>query len=208
LVTISEAETLYSGYGDDQCTTIGVMAVTGGEGPYTYEWSTGETTETISVCPESTQTYSVIITDVNGCEATAETTVEVIDVSCGNNSRFPRVQVCYRGRSLCVPEIAASRLLDRGATLGSCEASTPEDLDITVYPNPFKNRTSINFSEPTAKSYRAYLYNRNGRLVYLTRIPRNPTEKRINVPYLKKGIYFLNIYDRGTKIKSIKVIKN
>ncbi|MDX1651699.1 MAG: choice-of-anchor L domain-containing protein [Brumimicrobium sp.] len=36
---------------------------TGGGGGYTYLWSTGETTQSISVSPNSTQTYSVEVTD-------------------------------------------------------------------------------------------------------------------------------------------------
>lgn len=38
--------------------------VTGGAQPYCYEWNTGATTETISVSPTTTQTYSVTVTDV------------------------------------------------------------------------------------------------------------------------------------------------
>lgn len=36
---------------------------TGGVGPYTYQWSTGETTASIFVSPASTQTYSVTVVD-------------------------------------------------------------------------------------------------------------------------------------------------
>lgn len=40
-----------------------IANATGGVGPYTYLWSTGETTSTISVSPTSTQTYTVSVTD-------------------------------------------------------------------------------------------------------------------------------------------------
>ncbi|TKD63385.1 T9SS type A sorting domain-containing protein [Flavobacterium sp. ASW18X] len=208
VVMVTDKMTLYKGYEENQCATIGVTAVSGGEGPYTYEWSTSETTEMIEACPDSTQTYTVTVTDAKGCETSAEITVEVIDVSCGNNSRRPRVQVCFRGVSLCVPKIVAERLLARGASLGSCDDVPPVELDITVSPNPFTNHTNIHFSVPTTKNYRVIMYNNNGRIVYRTLIPKNTTEKRLTVNYLRKGIYFINIFDRGTKIESIKVIKN
>lgn len=44
--------------------SLEVMAtVTGGAGPYTYLWNTGETTPTISVAPTNTATFTVTVTD-------------------------------------------------------------------------------------------------------------------------------------------------
>lgn len=40
-----------------------IANATGGGGGYTYQWSTGETTESIFVSPGSTQSYSVTVTD-------------------------------------------------------------------------------------------------------------------------------------------------
>ncbi|MFL6248501.1 MAG: beta strand repeat-containing protein [Thermoanaerobaculia bacterium] len=42
-----------------------------------YSWSTGATTQTITVSPASTQTYSVTVTDGNGCTASDSHTVTV-----------------------------------------------------------------------------------------------------------------------------------
>ena len=43
----------------------------GGLEPYTYLWSNSDTTQAISVAPTTTTTYSVTVTDSNGCTATA-----------------------------------------------------------------------------------------------------------------------------------------
>lgn len=58
---------------------FGLLAVSSGGGvaPFTYLWSTGETTETITVTEEGT--YSVTVTDNDGCELEAETTVIFTD---------------------------------------------------------------------------------------------------------------------------------
>jgi len=45
---------------------------------YNYQWSTGATTETLSVAPLTTTTYTVTVTDVNNCEAIDEVTVTII----------------------------------------------------------------------------------------------------------------------------------
>ncbi len=53
---------------------------TGGVGPYTYAWSTGETTSSIYVSPLSTTTYSLTITDnclIQSATASATVTVPV-----------------------------------------------------------------------------------------------------------------------------------
>ncbi len=57
-VTIESGEVLCPG--DD----LEVLAIaSGGVGPYTYQWNTGETTSSIFVSPTTTQTFTVSVTD-------------------------------------------------------------------------------------------------------------------------------------------------
>jgi gliding motility-associated-like protein len=52
------------------CTGTASVAVSGGTGPYTYSWSNGGNTAAISnLCAN---TYTVEVTDVNGCESTEQ----------------------------------------------------------------------------------------------------------------------------------------
>ena len=48
------------------CSPISVTA-SGGTAGYSYSWSTGQTTSSISACPTVTTAYTVFITDNNGC---------------------------------------------------------------------------------------------------------------------------------------------
>ncbi len=49
--------------------------VTGGGMPYTYSWSSGATTSAATVNPATTTTYTLVVTDGNGCSATATVSV-------------------------------------------------------------------------------------------------------------------------------------
>ena len=51
----------------------------GGKAPYSYKWSSGQTTKTINVCPTSDKSYTVTVTDANGCKATDKVDVTVYD---------------------------------------------------------------------------------------------------------------------------------
>jgi len=53
-------------------------SVSSGTPSYTYNWSQGGTSNNITVNPTDTTTYTLIVTDVNNCKDTAETSVNVL----------------------------------------------------------------------------------------------------------------------------------
>ena len=66
--------------------TVTVL-VTGGVGPYTYQWNTGATTATLNNLPGGI--YSVTVTDANNCEVSCSRTVfepTALTVSCTSES--------------------------------------------------------------------------------------------------------------------------
>lgn len=67
-LAVAMSGTTESGVGmmDGSATATG----SGGTAPYTYLWSTGETTQTISGLTKAT--YMVVITDANGCQKTGQ----------------------------------------------------------------------------------------------------------------------------------------
>lgn len=73
IATTSESDSAATGVGSATAT------VTGGVAPYTYNWDNGATTETAFNLMEGT--YSVTVTDANGCTQVASVVVENIGVS-------------------------------------------------------------------------------------------------------------------------------
>jgi hypothetical protein len=82
-VSLTQPPALTVSLGPDQaytytCTCANLQAtVSGGSScsPYTYQWSTGATSSSISACPSATTTYTVIVTDANGCTASDDAVV-------------------------------------------------------------------------------------------------------------------------------------
>lgn len=69
-------------HGDTVCPNVPVYlnsGVFGGTAPYTFAWSSGQTTQQVYLNPPPTQntTYTLVITDANGCQSTSTAFVEV-----------------------------------------------------------------------------------------------------------------------------------
>src|SRR5215218_10894124 len=64
------ANTVYPAYAPAASLTLQAN-VTGGTGPYTYDWSNGSHSSAITVSPTVTTTYSVAVHDQNGCPGAA-----------------------------------------------------------------------------------------------------------------------------------------
>lgn len=91
----AECATIYTGVPElPSCATIG-PEVSGTTGSVYYEWSTGETTPTISVCPTTSTSYTVSVQDDMGPVAVKNIAVNVVDAACGNGNRAHKVTVCH-----------------------------------------------------------------------------------------------------------------
>ncbi|WP_109302630.1 collagen-binding domain-containing protein [Aquimarina sp. AU474] len=126
-VTVTFADAPVVNAGDDQLVCLGESAIlTVSEGD-SYLWSTGETTQTISVTPDVTTDYSVIVSKGN-CENTDSVTVSVEElvVNAGDDKA-----ICY-GESV---ELTAS---DGDSYLWSTGETTQS---ITVAPVATENYT-------------------------------------------------------------------
>ena len=160
-LSISGKTSVILGFGSN-CTTLTANA--GGTGQLSYSWMQGQTEigtdAELQVCPEATTTYSVTVTDANGCTTTKEVTVSVQDVRCGPKKNL--VTVCYYGVTQCVSEKIAQRYLKLGATLGACGsgnarigveeivANAPLQLSVKAFPNPVQDAVTLEVLAPTA----------------------------------------------------------
>jgi len=169
---------VYSGYPDSTCVELSAEILEGGVEDYQYLWSTGETTPTISVCPDLSTLYHLTVTDANMCSVSDSLRVCIKDVSCGNGGR--KVQVCHKEddgttTTLCIAPQAVEAHLAHGDYLGACGDETPCDLItgletladkgqavINAYPNPFSGETMIHVMLPESSEVTIKVYDLNG----------------------------------------------
>ncbi|HMQ50089.1 MAG TPA: T9SS type A sorting domain-containing protein [Saprospiraceae bacterium] len=70
-------------HGDDGSIVFGTGSITGGQAPYTFEWSTGDTGSSLTGI--ETGTYEVTITDASACSQSFSYTLSVINYDIGNS---------------------------------------------------------------------------------------------------------------------------
>ncbi len=207
-VTTSENVTLYKGL--DTCTTLSVISTQGGTAPYSYEWSTGETSSEIEVCPDSSTIYTVIVTDALGCAKEVNVSVTVQDVTCGNNPNNPKIQMCFKGRAICVKQKDVQRYINRGALIGSCGPIDEIVIrKVNVYPNPFRNRLNLKFNSNSATDVQIEIYDFYGRKVFeaAENVDKGKSVLRYNLSHLHRGVHFLKIVVDGEVKKVRRIVK-
>jgi len=214
------------------CPNHSIILDAGSGNGYTYLWSDGHTSRTIPV--NAAGTYSVTVTDANGClgQDTIVVTIHtlpVITLSYDNNL----LQADYQNGSQYIWYLDGSLL-----SLGSDYAITPEnsgdyytkvtdengctvfsdtlhvsvtgigdlrDGEITLYPNPNNGLFTIRLNSPE-KIEEISLYNALGKQVYIEK-PATPLlqEKELNLSGLPAGIYILHLKTTN-RIRTLKIM--
>lgn len=124
--------TIYQGYGP-QWIVLSASEVIGGAGTtFSYLWSnntgapiSNPTDEITQTTPTETSVYTLTVTDNNGCAATAQVTVYVVDARCistNSNSNNRKVMMCHNGTEICVSlnSLSMSQHLQHGDRIGPC----------------------------------------------------------------------------------------
>ena len=215
------ANTVYLGYGPSSITLT--AKASGGTAPYTYQWSNGATTPSITLNPSSSgiYTYMVAIKDAAGCMSFDIHQVKVTDVRCGN--KLDKITVCHvppgnprNAGEICISRNAVPDHIAHGDKLGSC-SDRDDDRDdhlskqtnvLTLnkmsgssgaFPNPTRGRFEITVSTGNTGAAQVLVMNANGTVVDRRNVMLTTKGQVLSLDLTGKpaGVYLVKIISKG-----------
>ena len=232
-IEAGDNQTVYFGYPPAACATLSYSGAGGGVPPYSYEWSTAESSQDISVCPEVSTMYYITITDANNCTATDSVIVCAIDVRCGK--KLDKVELCHippddplNPQTICVALISVAEHLAHGDMLAACGtdhsctdlepksqailSGPPLELPIILEasPNPALGSAKVKFSTDSDGQASLELYDSFGRvLITLFNgqvISYTSYNLQLNTGLYPAGIYYLMLRQSNGSSRVLKIV--
>jgi len=226
--------TIYLGFGPQSVTLA--TTTTGGSG-FTYAWTsstlglsglscTSCASTAFTPTEEGRYTFTVAVTNSEGCSSTATIEICVLDIHVpGSNNK---VYLCHNQNnpqtlSVSVNAVPAHVPGHPGDFLGKCNQScetvgykigettgelvTGEDnvLSVIVYPNPFAETFTLLVETVSVECIQASMYDMTGKLIQRIQNIKPEESVEITTP-LAKGIYFI-IVSQGSNYQKVKVVK-
>ena len=216
-------KTIFLGFGTQSLQFTATASV-----PSTFSWSptTGLNNPAIAT-PVYTPTvagqttFTVTATSVPGCTATADLTITVIDVRCGNANQ--NVQICYYGTTQCVSTKIAKNYMKLGATIGACGTSNvrisseilptgPEvtTLTLTAGPNPSQGRFTLDIDLPVPAPLVVEMHDLSGVLLMQKKFAPGPLrlKEEVNMTSYPSGQYLISAQtDAERKVTRVITVK-
>lgn len=198
------ANTIFLGYGPQSLQLTASVAA--GIPPYTYMWSTGVTGNMITVSPDTTTTYTVIIKNAFGCADTVKQTIFVKDIRDGNKNK---VFICHNGHTQSISVNAVPAHLDQHDQLGACadgaRVSTVIDeqpmTTAALYPNPTHSTATLSFELVKDEKVSITVVDIDGKVVLkqLDKVVKAGKQQiSLSTASLREGTYFVLVSHGAT----------
>ncbi|MBJ2172631.1 T9SS type A sorting domain-containing protein [Aureibaculum sp. A20] len=222
-ITIYVNESVMADAGNDVSIEPGDSYTLTASGGSSYLWSTGETTASIIVQPESTKVYSVEVGNGTSCSGTDEVKVSVEEIPLTINEGEDII-IC-KGDELILNARGSSNYLWNTGEVGTAitvnpnttttytvsaqkngnletvdvvvtveDCSSKRSVDYSIYPNPTDGLVNINI--PSQKEGVELIVSAiNGKIVFRSEVKsdKNGIFTQINLSHLSNGIYLVKM---------------
>lgn len=213
--------TIYIGFGPQSVTLTAVTTPV--DSTFTFLWSTGATTQSISVTTAGA--YSVTAFDANGCPspnpAVLTPPINVVDIRCGTGKK--KLLLCHvpegnpgNPQTLCIgPTAVPPHLaLHQYDCLGPCSLYYPrmtpmieggdDDFFVMSFPNPFDNGFNLYILSASNDEIKVNIYDMMGRMAERY---DNVTEETLIGAKLAEGMYTAEVR-QGDNRKMLSIVKS
>ncbi|NNC95719.1 MAG: T9SS type A sorting domain-containing protein [Chitinophagales bacterium] len=175
------------------------ITVSGGNSPYTYLWSTGETTEDISGLTYGN--YCVTITDAFGCEQISCEFISTIN----QPPFFISDKGIYGTPETVVHSNNHMQVLTNGTDIDVASTNNftpklgneqnPNAIDLLVYPNPARDVVSVDISSLANNGdIKTRIFTSGGRLIQSDDFGNDDAKLiKIDVATLPQGVYLIQV---------------
>lgn len=216
-------KTIYLGFGTQSLQFTATSAK-----PGTFAWSptTGLNSPAIfnpvfSPTAAGQTTFTITATSAAGCVATADLTITVIDVRCGNSNQ--NVQICHYGITQCVTTKSAKNFMKIGATIDACGTPNvrlsseilptgPEvtTLTLTAGSNPSQGRFTLDISLPAPAPLVVEMHSLSGVMLIQKNFAPGPLrlKEEVNMTSYPSGQYLISAQtDAERKVTRVITVK-
>ena len=194
-VIVKEVPPAAANAGSDITICKGESITLKGDGGTTYSWSTGASSQNITVNPTRTTTYT-LTANRGGTTNSDEVTVTVINCDLNN------------GVNNSVSGTTGNPATNDTAEQDDSQILNKADFELTVYPNPTEGKLNVQTTIPIY-NFNLVLMNINGNIIYADEMDASEDgiKKEIDLSRMAKGVYFLQLYnEEESYVKKIMVI--
>lgn len=174
------------------------IATVGGRPAYTYKWSNGATTQNLTVVNSSVTTYSVTVTDANGCTdvrtfdcmspCAANTVTTGTGMALMSNGNKPLTEVTPEKTPLVTSE-------------------TDKSIGMQIFPNPAKTFARVTYQLPKdANTAFVVVYDMFGREVYRAKVEDTEGQVAVSTQGWAAATYLYNLVADGKIISSQRLV--
>ncbi|BAO77447.1 T9SS type A sorting domain-containing protein [Winogradskyella sp. PG-2] len=184
-VTVNVIPSVEADAGEDVVICLDEVATLTATGGDEYEWSTGETTQTIQVSPTVTTQYTVTV--FNALDFDEDSIIVEVDTDCEDDEDDEE---------------------DDEEEVPNTD--DPLDFDFKIFPNPASDIVNVKLSG-SINLTKIYLYDITGKLIYKSRVSNEnlgmSSTTEIDVSKLLPGIYYIKMVDIYKEISEKLIIQ-